>query len=80
MADCKRCLLLESGREDIYESISQHIKKIKPAEKCSGSEYEKRLGICKSCDFLSGGTCLKCGCYPEFRAAFSNQSCPYKKW
>lgn len=24
--------------------------------------------------------CLKCGCYPEFRAAFAANGCPAKKW
>lgn len=77
---CKRCLLLESGKEDTLKSIMEHIEKIKPHEKCGNEEYGKRLKVCSECDYLSGGVCLKCGCYPEFRAAFLKQKCPYKKW
>ena len=77
---CKRCLLLESGKEDIYSSVKEHIEKIKPNEKCGDEEYKNRLAVCSGCDYLSGGTCLKCGCYPELRAAFIKQKCPYKKW
>lgn len=77
---CKRCLLLESGKEEVLSDIKEHIKKIKPSEKCGDIDYEKRLAVCSECDFLSGGTCLKCGCYPELRAAFKKQKCPYKKW
>ena len=77
---CKRCFLLESGCEDILKTIKEKIDKLPTDEKCSAEEYGIRLDICRSCDFLSGGVCLKCGCYPEFRAAFKKQKCPYKKW
>lgn len=78
--ECKRCFLFESGREDIKKNIDEHIKKISPEEKSDDEVYRRRLGVCGSCDYLSGGVCLKCGCYPEFRAAFKRQKCPYKKW
>lgn len=78
--NCKRCLLLESGKNDVSRSIKERIEKLKPDEKCGNEKYLQRLEICKNCDFLSSGTCLKCGCYPEFRAAFINQKCPCKKW
>lgn len=77
---CKRCFLLESGREDTHKSIKEHIDRLPEKEKCTGGEYRRRLEVCGECDFLSGGVCLKCGCYPEFRAAFIRQKCPYKKW
>ena len=77
---CKRCFLLESGKNDVYKSISEHIDKLSVKEKTADDEYRKRLDICSRCDYLSGGVCLKCGCYPEFRAAFAKQKCPYKKW
>ncbi|MBQ2841865.1 MAG: hypothetical protein IJE72_02385 [Clostridia bacterium] len=77
---CKRCFLLESGKEDTHKTVKEHIEKIRPEEKCGSEEYGRRLSVCAGCDFLSGGVCLKCGCYPEFRAAFAKQKCPYKKW
>lgn len=77
---CKRCLLYESGKEEILSDIENRISKIDKNEKCIGEEYAQRLGICTDCDFLADGTCLKCGCYPEFRAAFIKNRCPIKKW
>ena len=77
---CRRCFLIESGREDTLKSIKEHIKKIPPREKSGGEEYNRRLAVCSGCESLVGGVCLKCGCYPEFRAAFIRQKCPCKKW
>lgn len=77
---CRRCLLFESGKEDTLKSIKEHIERIPPPDRSGDEEYKKRLALCSACDFLSDGTCLKCGCYPEFRAAFRKQKCPYKKW
>ncbi len=77
---CRKCLLIESGKENIMEDIRQRIEKILPKEKTPESAYENRLTICKNCDFLVGGTCLKCGCYPEFRAAFIKNKCPVNLW
>lgn len=82
MADreCKRCLLLTSGDEDNYKLVQQYVAKIKPEEKCDDDAYNKRLEICRNCDNLISGTCIKCGCYVEFRAAFRNKKCPDKKF
>ena len=81
--ECRRCLLLKSGDEDNYKLVQQYIAKIKPEEKCDDESYQKRLEICRNCDNLISGTCVKCGCYVEFRAAFRNKKCPdakSKKW
>lgn len=78
--ECKKCLLLKSGEEDNYKLVQQYIQKIKPEEKSDDTIYFSRLSICGDCDNLISGTCLKCGCYVEFRAAFKNKKCPVKKW
>lgn len=77
--ECKRCLLLQSGDSYNYELIQTYIAKIKPADKCDDVLYSQRLEICKSCYQLVNGTCLKCGCYVEFRAAFAAKHCPKSK-
>ncbi len=80
---CRRCLLLEAGDKENFDLIQEHIKKIRPSERTPGDEYEKRLSICRTCKELVDGTCLKCGCYVEFRAAFIRQRCPdtgNRKW
>lgn len=77
---CLHCFLRECGRDETFRNIVEHIKKIADKDKSSGEEYQRRINICSECEFLSEGTCLKCGCYPEFKAAFKKQKCPIKKW
>lgn len=77
---CRRCLLIESGRADVLEDIRRRIEKLTENEKTDSSEYEFRLAKCGECEFLADGTCLKCGCYPEFRAAFKKNKCPKSYW
>ncbi len=77
---CAKCLLLQSGKEDILADIKSRIEKLSPDEKTDEKAYGKRLSVCSVCEYLVSGTCLKCGCYPEFRAAFAKNVCPSKKW
>lgn len=77
---CLRCLLKDSGMEATLVSILERIKRIPPKDKTPDEEYRRRLEICKDCEWLEKGTCLKCGCYPEFRAAYKALRCPAKKW
>lgn len=77
---CRRCLLFESGREDILADVRRHIEKIAAKDRCADDVYRSRLSVCTACDQLVDGTCLRCGCYPEFRASFRTQTCPAKKW
>ncbi|MBR3819462.1 MAG: hypothetical protein IKJ41_10015 [Clostridia bacterium] len=60
--------------------MSERIKRLSDRDKASDDEYKSRVSICSECEFLSEGTCLECGCYPEFKAAFKKQKCPRRKW
>lgn len=43
----------------------------------------KRMSICKECEFFSGGenpNCGKCGCYLNIKTAWQSESCPIYKW
>lgn len=60
--------------------IAQYKNAIKKEDAAEEGCYEERLFICKSCDSLNAGTCLKCGCYVELRAAGKYSHCPGKKW
>lgn len=73
-------MLRDCGRGDTFKSISERIKKLSDRDKASDEQYKMRVSVCSECEFLSEGTCLECGCYPEFKAAFRKQSCPRKKW
>lgn len=83
MHECKKCLLLESAEGDMLNVIKEKIESLLPEERCNEQEYVRRLSLCKNCDNLISGVCMKCGCYVEFRAAFIKQKCPDvrdRKW
>lgn len=83
MAVCKKCLLLEAGEEKSFIGVKDYIGTIDSSLKVNDDLYDKRLSLCKECDNLISGMCLKCGCYVEIRAVFRNKSCPDfddKKW
>lgn len=76
---CKRCLLRDMAEAD-QKMIEKYREAIKKADRVSGTEYERRLAICKECELLNAGTCGACGCYVELRAVAKAGRCPYKKW
>lgn len=80
---CKRCLLLEAGEKKSFACIKEYISSLDDDLKVSNDVYRKRLEICKTCDHLLSGMCLKCGCYVEVRAILNNKDCPdcdNKRW
>ena len=62
------------------KKIAVYREAIKKKDRVPEAEYEARLAVCKTCDFLNAGTCGACGCYVELRAAAKAGRCPYKKW
>ena len=77
---CRKCLLADLDNEKLLADVRQAIDRLDESMKVSSGVYEKRLKICKSCDYLNEGTCGACGCYVELRAAAKTGRCPYKKW
>lgn len=41
---------------------------------------EKRMDICRSCDFLSGSKCEHCGCSLPIKVGLVAAECPVGKW
>lgn len=76
---CRKCLFEEIDREGVYNSIKELIEALPEDKKASGTEYRRRLDICRNCDSLGEGTCGKCGCFVELRAAKKNMVCPHEK-
>jgi len=76
---CRKCLLNEGG-DELYKSIMDYINAIPLDEKVSTDEYNRRLGICKTCDQLTNGMCALCGCFVEVRAVKVGQSCVKNYW
>lgn len=83
MSVCKKCLLLEAGEQKSFAGVKDYLDTIENSLKVDDDLYKKRLSLCKECDNLISGMCLKCGCYVEIRAALKNKACPDfddKKW
>lgn len=76
---CKKCFFEELDPNGIYREISEMIAALPEERRCSEDEYRCRLNICGSCEFLGEGTCGKCGCFAELRAAKKDMHCPHEK-
>lgn len=72
---CK-CLLREAGEEELSQNIKEYIDALSEEIKADSNLYEQRLSLCRSCGCLLNGTCAKCGCYVEMRAAIKTNRCP----
>lgn len=75
---CRKCLFEEIDREGVYNSIKELIDALPDEKRTSVTEYRRRLDICRNCDSLGEGTCGKCGCFVELRAAKKNMGCPHE--
>ncbi|MCR5119347.1 MAG: DUF6171 family protein [Lachnospiraceae bacterium] len=80
MKPCVKCLLQEYDEEKYRQLIANEIEWMDAEMKTPDEEYERRLDICRKCEKLSAGTCLKCGCFVELRAAAKAGHCPGKQW
>lgn len=54
---CRKCLLAETDLTGVYASVREMVAALPEWRKTSEAEYNRRLEICKSCDFLGEGTC-----------------------
>lgn len=76
---CKKCFLGVQA-----EQYSQMIEKCKAAvperDRCTDTEYARRIRLCEECEAFHAATCRACGCYVELRALKAAIHCPRKKW
>ena len=77
---CRKCLLREMDEELYMRQLYRCIEMLDAEVKTEQTIYEKRLSLCRQCEYLESGTCQACGCYVELRAATKKGRCPYKKW
>lgn len=77
---CLKCLLREMDQNAYFENMYEYIQNLDEDIKTSEEIYEKRLAICKECDYLLEGMCRACGCFVELRASIQNNVCSYAKW
>ncbi|MBR1864628.1 MAG: hypothetical protein IJ806_11145 [Ruminococcus sp.] len=68
--------------DEFADNILSYVKKLPADKRVSEEEYQRRLSLCRECESLRSGMCLKCGCYVELRAAKTGSRCPdvNKKW
>lgn len=76
---CKKCLFEEIDRNGVYNSIMELIAALPEEKRAEETEYKRRLEICRQCGSLGEGTCGKCGCFVELRAAKADMGCPHEK-
>lgn len=77
---CIRCLLQELDPARYEQDIARLLQMMDAEGKAAEPEYQRRLSVCRECEYLSKGTCNACGCYVELRAAARKGRCPYKRW
>jgi len=79
---CYKCLLEDFDEKTALLKVKELIAGMPPENRTDESEYRRRLEICRKCDSLISGTCTKCGCYVELRAAGKLRGCPdtHDKW
>lgn len=77
-----RCLLENTDEKELLRNINERISLLDESIRTDETTYKARLKICISCENLRNGTCAKCGCYVEMRAAIGTNRCPdeHKRW
>lgn len=77
---CRKCLIREMDKEKYFANMYEYIAHLDEDIKAPIEVYEKRLAVCKTCDYLEEGMCRACGCFVELRAAVKKNICSYNKW
>lgn len=73
---CRKCLLAQTDPHGIYKEIKEMIDALPDEKRADKDTYSRRLEICGACPYLGEGTCGKCGCFAELRAAKKDMHCP----
>ena len=73
---CRLCLDDVPEGDDLAARIREFVLALPEPQRVSRAVYERRLARCGECRYLSGYTCLRCGCYVQIRAAKSAMDCP----
>ena len=69
------------SRRTMAQNLGKTIKDIAVDPRWATAEEKKiRLDICKSCEYISGVRCSKCGCFLQAKTKFKASRCPINKW
>ena len=75
---CIKCLIQEWGDESLVQSVQAYQSSIAEEERAEDAIYQKRLLLCRECEWLRQGICGKCGCFVEARAYRAKAACPHE--
>lgn len=64
------------------KNIGTTLNDIIKGNSLSIEEFEKRISICKDCEFYHkySTTCNLCGCFMKVKASSPSMKCPIDKW
>lgn len=76
-APCRQCLLRDMLDQAEYERTVERVRRtLSDRVRTPDEQYEARLALCRACDQLQNGTCMRCGCMVEMRAMRRDMHCP----
>ena len=61
-------------------AVSEVKARVQGVSPLASGESERRLAICKGCEYFHGTRCAKCGCGMNFKTMLRSQRCPIGKW
>lgn len=76
---CRGCQIKEEAVNADVSAIVAEMLALEPLH-LSKKEAQTRVSICQECFYHSRHTCIKCGCYYEFRAYLPQKDCPMGYW
>ena len=73
---------MSSKIKGLFITINQVIKFAASTGKIIASReiIEQRMGICRSCEFLTGSKCFHCGCNMPIKVGLQAAECPIGNW
>lgn len=71
----------EMGK-NLLNTAANVVKGVAAGESLSVTDEQanKRLEICKSCEYYVGERCTQCGCYMSVKTHIRAANCPVGKW
>lgn len=74
--------LFEMAKDVALAPVQEAGAVIRGKPKVTEEEYNKRLEICKGCQFFKASSfrCTKCGCKMRLKARLRSKKCPIGKW
>lgn len=79
----QRCLvpsLRNMAKSALQAARGEIAARMGGAAPVDAEEINRRLAICKGCQFFRNNRCAKCGCFLQLKARTRSGTCPAGKW